>query len=260
MNARMNRTSTARIPLARHRIRRIVPNRTTKAVAPTLRPRASIVRRLEEKQLHGTAKAILDYLLSAILALPCLVVVAIAAVLVRLTSRGPAIYSQTRLGQFGRPFTIFKLRTMRHDCEADGGAKWSNRGDPRVTGLGRILRTLHIDELPQLVNVWRGEMSLIGPRPERPEIVVALRGEIPGYDRRLAVLPGVTGFAQVHLPPDVTTDCVRRKLVFDRYYVRFASWTLDVKILFHTWLKVLGLRRLYARSSSGKSFPHAGRQ
>lgn len=215
-----------------------------------VRPRVTVVRvpAAAEAEATDRRKAALDYGLAALITPPCLLVVAVAALLIRLTSKGPALYSQTRLGRFGRPFTIYKLRTMRHNCEAQGGPKWSGQGDPRVTWLGAILRRLHIDELPQLINVWRGEMSLIGPRPERPEIVVALRPMVRGYDRRLAVRPGVSGFAQVHLPPDVTTDCVRRKLVFDRYYVRHASLALDAKILGLTALKVLGLRRLYARA------------
>ena len=221
-------------------------------VAPSVskfafRPNVAVIRRLDEARTADRTKTAFDLTLAGIVALPCLVLIGIAALLIRLTSPGPSIYRQTRLGRFGRPFVIYKLRTMRHNCEATGGAQWSGRGDPRVTWLGRILRTLHIDELPQLLNVWRGEMSLIGPRPERPEIVVSLRPMIRGYDRRLAVLPGVTGFAQVHLPPDETTDCVRRKLIFDRFYVRHRSWRLDLKILGLTALKVLGLRRLYAR-------------
>lgn len=215
----------------------------------TFRPNATVIHRLVEARRTDRVKSAFDLTLAAIVAVPCLLLIAGSALLIRLTSDGPAIYRQTRLGRFGRPFTIYKLRTMRVDSEAVGGAQWSGRGDPRVTWLGRVLRALHIDELPQLLNVWRGEMSLIGPRPERPEIVVSLRPLIRGYDRRLAVLPGVTGFAQVHLPPDETTDCVRRKLVFDRFYVRHASWRLDLTILGLTALKVLGLRRVYARSA-----------
>ena len=228
-------------------------------VTVTARSQRPGITKVERFDSHRISKSILDYSLAALVTLPCLVIIGVAALLVRLTSRGPAIYSQSRLGRFGRPFVIYKLRTMYNNCESVGGAKWSNRGDPRVTPLGRILRKLHIDELPQLVNVWRGEMSLIGPRPERPEIVASLRPDIPGYDRRLSVLPGVTGFAQVHLPPDETTGCVRRKLVFDRYYVRLASWQLDVRILGLTALKVFGLRRLYARTLREKSLSRPGR-
>lgn len=254
----MNRVTTPRSPVKKSKskvrtpriVTRPTVNMAAAAMIPviSLRPHAAIVRRVDERIQTDRSKAWLDYSLAILIAIPSFFIVAIASFIIRATSRGPALYSQTRLGRFGRPFTIYKLRTMRHNCERDGGPKWSNRGDPRVTWLGSILRKTHIDELPQLINVFRGEMSLIGPRPERPEIVTALRGSISGYDRRLAVLPGVTGFAQVHLPPDETTDCVRRKLVFDRYYVRYASFGLDLKILMLTLCKVMGLRRMYARS------------
>jgi lipopolysaccharide/colanic/teichoic acid biosynthesis glycosyltransferase len=217
-------------------------------IAPSLRTPAVVVHRVERIERVNVAKRRLDVIMTVLLALPVAVVTLVAMGLIRLTSRGPAIYSQTRLGRFGRTFTIYKLRTMRHNCEAGTGATWSVKGDSRITGLGRILRRLHIDELPQLWNVWQGDMSLVGPRPERPEIVAGLRTQIRGYDRRLEVLPGVTGFAQVHLPPDETTDCVRRKLVYDRFYVRHASLGTDLKILMLTGLKVFGMKRLYARN------------
>ncbi len=173
-------------------------------------------------------------------------VVAMAVLVVKLTSRGPAIYQQTRLGRGGVPFTIYKLRTMRNDAEKDG-PQWAKRGDARITRVGRFLRATHIDELPQLWNVLRGEMSLVGPRPERPEIIALLRQEIPGYDRRLSVKPGITGFAQIHLPPDETTGCVRRKLIYDLFYVRRAGVAFDFGILVCTALKVVGLKKLYRR-------------
>lgn len=217
------------------------------APKPTLRPPV-IVHKVERVEHADRAKRAVDLSITVLIALPVALAVLVAAAIIKLTSRGPAIYSQTRLGRFGRSFTIYKLRTMRHNCEAKTGAQWSVKGDPRVTWLGNILRKLHIDELPQLVNVWNGDMSLVGPRPERPEIVTMLRQQIAGYDRRLEVLPGVTGFAQVHLPPDETTDCVRKKLIFDRFYVRHASTRLDVKILVLTALKVFGMRRWYART------------
>ena len=140
--------------------------------------------------------------------------------LVKVTSRGPALYSQCRVGRYGRIFTIFKVRTMFHDCERLTGPRWSTPGDPRVTFIGHILRKLHLDELPQLWNVLKGEMSLIGPRPERPEIAAKLSETMPGYDWRVAVLPGISGHAQIHLPPDTTIGSVRTKLVFDRHYIR----------------------------------------
>src|SRR5262249_35904144 len=137
------------------------------------------------------------------------------AALVKLTSRGPAFYKQTRLGRGGSLFTIYKLRTMVDRCESLTGPRWALPRDPRVTGLGRFLRKSRLDELPQLLNVVRGEMSLVGPRPERPEFLPELERACPGYRERLAVRPGVTGLAQVQLPADTSVDSVRRKLAYD---------------------------------------------
>lgn len=163
--------------------------------------------------------------------------IAALAILVKLTSPGPAFYSQIRLGYRGKPYPIFKLRTMAHNCEALTGPVWSSgAGDPRVTRFGRLLRDTHLDELPQLWNVLRGEMSLVGPRPERPEIAVNLQRAMPNYSIRLLVRPGVTGLAQVQLPPDVNLESVRRKLAYDLHYVREVSLVLDVRIIFATGL------------------------
>lgn len=166
---------------------------------------------------------------------------AVAWALVRLTSVGPGIYSQTRVGLGGRNYRIFKLRTMTHNCEAKtGGAKWSTKGDTRVTPLGKILRKLHIDELPQLWNVIRGEMSLVGPRPERPEFVGPLSDQIPGYRDRLLVPPGVTGLAQIQLPADTDLHSVRNKLVLDRVYVQSRGLWLDLRLIAGTGVYLLG--------------------
>jgi len=160
--------------------------------------------------------------------------------LVRLTSRGPALYRQVRLGLDGRPYLILKLRTMFHDCERATGPQWAKACDPRATPLGRILRATHLDELPQLWNVVRGEMSLVGPRPERPEFVRQLERVIPNYRERLRVRPGITGLAQVQLPPDEDVDSVARKVAYDVFYVeRIHPW-LDLRILVGTALKMAG--------------------
>ena len=165
----------------------------------------------------------------------------VLAALVKLTSRGPAFYTQKRLGRHGTSFTIYKLRTMVDRCESLTGPRWSLPGDPRVTGLGRFLRASHLDELPQLLNVLRGDMSLIGPRPERPEFVPELEKALPGYWQRLTVRPGVTGLAQVQLPPDSDVTSVRRKLAHDLYYIeRLGPW-LDLRILLCTALYAVGV-------------------
>jgi lipopolysaccharide/colanic/teichoic acid biosynthesis glycosyltransferase len=152
------------------------------------------------------------------------------ALLVRLASPGPALYRQQRLGKDGRLFTLYKMRTMTHNCEADTGPVWAQRHDPRVTPLGRLLRDTHLDELPQLWNVVRGEMSLIGPRPERPEIAGRIEGELPDFGRRLRVRPGLTGLAQVRLPADCHLDDTRRKLALDLYYIEKLNLMLDLRI------------------------------
>jgi lipopolysaccharide/colanic/teichoic acid biosynthesis glycosyltransferase len=161
-------------------------------------------------------------------------VLCVAALLVKLSSHGPAFYRQTRLGKNGRLFTLLKLRTMVDNAEAQTGPVWSIGDDPRITSLGRLLRKTHIDEFPQLLNVLRGHMSLVGPRPERPEIVATLESQIPFYRERLKVHPGITGLAQLRLLPDAGLDCVRRKLVHDLYYVQCVSPWLDFRLLIVT--------------------------
>jgi len=181
-------------------------------------------------------KSSFDVTVSAVLLIVTAPVVLLAALAVRLTSAGPAFYSQVRVGANGRRFTIWKLRSMYHNCEAASGVCWSTRGDKRVTPVGWFLRASHIDELPQLWNVLRGDMSLVGPRPERPEIVAGLLKSIPSYDERHRVKPGVTGLAQILLPPDSDLESARRKVAMDlRYLDGFGLW-LEVRVLAGTVL------------------------
>src|SRR5262249_6107062 len=156
------------------------------------------------------------------------------------TSRGPIFYSQVRLGRLGRLYTIYKLRTMVHECEKTSGARWSTAGDPRITPVGRFLRRTHLDELPQLWNVLRGEMSLVGPRPERPEFVPQLAQAIPGYRERLLVRPGLTGLAQVQ-PPRATLPSLRRKRAFDLHYSENAGFWLALGLLLTPACHVVGV-------------------
>jgi lipopolysaccharide/colanic/teichoic acid biosynthesis glycosyltransferase len=186
-------------------------------------------------------KSWFDRLAALVLLVPGLPLMAVLAALVRLGSPGPGIYCQSRMGRQGRSFTMYKLRTMTHDAEARTGAVWATRRDPRITRFGRFLRRFHLDELPQLFNVLKGEMSLVGPRPERPEIVAKLVEEVPNYLERLSVPPGVTGLAQINLPPDTVIDDVRRKLVLDREYVEQAGLGLDLRILLCTLARVCGI-------------------
>jgi lipopolysaccharide/colanic/teichoic acid biosynthesis glycosyltransferase len=170
----------------------------------------------------------------------CAPLVAAAAIAVRATSRGPAFYSQVRLGRNRKRFVIYKLRSMVVDSEAKTGPVWCKPNDPRVTRVGWFLRKSHIDELPQLWNIFNGEMSFFGPRPERPEIAERLAEDLPRYWDRLSVLPGVTGLAQVLLPPDVDQQSVRRKLEVDLVYIANRSTWLHVRLLLGTALLVLG--------------------
>lgn len=191
---------------------------------------------------YARRKVLLDRLLAMLLLIPGLPIIGLVIVLVRLTSRGPGIYRQVRVGRCGRTFHIYKVRTMYVDAEGRTGAVWTQDNDPRITPLGRLLRKSHLDELPQLFNVLRGDMSLVGPRPERPEFVGVLAHHIPGYGNRLAALPGITGLAQINLPPDTDLDSVRRKQVLDLEYVRTASLWLDLRLLLCTQLRLLGLK------------------
>lgn len=168
-------------------------------------------------------------------------VILLSALLVKLTSRGPAFYSQTRLGRNGRLFRIHKVRTMGHNCEKHTGATWAKTDDPRITPVGRFLRKTHLDELPQLINVLRCEMSIVGPRPERPEFLPKLEEAVPYYCDRLLVRPGVTGLAQVQLPADTDLTSVRRKLAYDLYYIRHMSLWLDIRLIACTVVHCFGV-------------------
>jgi lipopolysaccharide/colanic/teichoic acid biosynthesis glycosyltransferase len=192
-------------------------------------------------------KALADYPLAAVMLVALSPVVLLAFLAVKLTSRGPALYTQARVGRGGRVFTIYKIRTMFHECESLTGPRWSMPGDPRITPIGKLFRALHVDELPQLWNVLKGDMALIGPRPERPEICKQLRQVIPGYDKRHAVKPGITGFAQVHLPPDSCLRSVRNKVAYDRFYILRMSARTELYVYACTALKLVGLRGVYSR-------------
>ena len=163
------------------------------------------------------------------LGFPVLVLIGIAIVL---ESRGSVLYSQERVGRSGRTFRMYKFRSMIVDAERDSGPVWSTETDPRVTRVGFLLRRTHLDELPQLLNVLRGEMSIVGPRPERPAMVERLTRLVPRYQDRWAVLPGITGLAQVRHVYDESTKTVRQKLRYDRCYIgKRGSFSLDLKIM-----------------------------
>ena len=210
-------------------------------------------------QMEGARRAlnVAVALLLIALTLPLCVLIAIA---IKLTSRGPALYSQTRVGidtrgtgiraddprrrhdVGGRPFRIYKFRTMTVDAEHATGAVWAAKNDRRVTTVGRVLRAYRLDELPQLINVLRGEMNIVGPRPERPPIFESLRKNVPDYHLRQRARPGITGHAQINLQYDSTIEDVRKKVQLDLEYIARQSFWTDLKIMAET-LPVMLFRR-----------------
>jgi lipopolysaccharide/colanic/teichoic acid biosynthesis glycosyltransferase len=195
---------------------------------------------LSERHLMRKMKRAFDVLLSVTALIFFWPLLTLCAIAIRLDSPGPIIFRQTRVGWHGQTFTIFKLRTMRKDSELK--PQWAQVNDARVTRVGRFLRLTHIDELPQLINVLRGEMSFVGPRPERPEFVEKLNRQIPNYDMRHFLLPGITGWAQVNFRYGASVADARRKLELDLYYVMNASLILDLLIVLKTVRVVLFMR------------------
>ena len=175
--------------------------------------------------------------------LAVLPLLAVIAAVIWAGDRGPVIFAQERLGRYRRPFHMYKFRTMVLHAEITTGPTWSWAGDPRVTPAGRILRATHLDELPQLWNVLRGEMSFVGPRPERAVFVEQLERVIPGYINRLAIRPGITGLSQLRSGYDDSLSSVRRKIRYDLLYVRKGCTLLDAKIVLDTFLRLGGLSR-----------------
>ncbi|MGH7517752.1 MAG: sugar transferase [Gemmatimonadales bacterium] len=208
--------------------------------------------------------ALLRYGVNVALAALALIIVSpvmlVVALLVRLTSRGPVLYTQTRVGldrrrdrgardnhrraldMGGKPFTIYKFRTMYVDAERHTGPVWATQDDPRITPMGRFLRQYRLDELPQLINVMKGEMNVVGPRPERPAIFAELRQNISEYALRQRAKPGITGLAQINQHYDVCLDDVRRKVEYDLEYIQRQSLVEDLKIMLKT-IPVVLLRR-----------------
>jgi lipopolysaccharide/colanic/teichoic acid biosynthesis glycosyltransferase len=199
--------------------------------------------------MGGLLKRGLDVLAAFVVLVVAAPLCLLVAVLIKLEDRGPVFFRQRRVGLGGEVFVLRKFRSMRVDAEAETGPVWAQEDDPRVTRVGRWIRLLHVDEIPQAWNVLRGEMSFVGPRPERPEFVGELRSAIPFYDYRHAVRPGITGWAQVHVPHTATIEDVRRKLAYDLDYLRGCSLPVDLAIM----LRTLGLIVLGWRSARGKA-------
>lgn len=180
-------------------------------------------------------QAIYSWLIAALGLIVISPLMLITSILVKATSPGPVLYRQVRVGLRGKLFTIYKFRSMFVDAEASSGAVWASVNDPRVTALGYWLRRTRIDELPQLYNVLRGDMVIVGPRPERPEFVQKLAKDIPYYNQRHAVKPGITGWAQINYKYGDTIEDTKNKLEFDLYYIKHISPSLDFLVIFHTF-------------------------
>ena len=202
------------------------------------------VRRL--KRLTDVLAAFIGLVLTAPLFL-------VAAILVKLTSKGPCLYRQERLGRDSEPFMVLKFRTMRVDAESASGPVWATEDDPRITWIGKWFRKFRVDEIPQLWNVLRGDMSLVGPRPERPVFIKKLSEKIPFYSERLLVPPGVTGWAQVMHPYAASIEESRRKLEYDLYYIKHMSFLLDVFIMLKTVKTILFGRERSVKKPPAKS-------
>jgi lipopolysaccharide/colanic/teichoic acid biosynthesis glycosyltransferase len=181
-------------------------------------------------------KRLMDILLSCLGLTITLPLLGFCAALIKITSKGPVIYRQVRVGQNGELFSIYKLRSMCIDAEKDTGAMWARINDPRVTPIGKFLRKSHIDEIPQLINVIKGDMSIVGPRPERPEMVRDLKVLIRDYEKRLQVKPGITGLAQIYHKYDESITDVRKKIKYDLLYIKKMCWLLEIKTIAQTFI------------------------
>jgi sugar transferase (PEP-CTERM system associated) len=189
--------------------------------------------------LSSFAKRVFDIVASSLLLLVCLPLILITALAIKLDSRGPAFYHQKRVGLYGQKFAIIKLRSMRDDAEIAGQPVWAEKDDPRITRVGRLIRRIRVDELPQLWTVLCGGMSFVGPRPERPSFVAELTLQMPYYAERHMVKPGITGWAQINYPYGANLDDARHKLEYDLYYAKNYTPFLDVVILLQTIRVVL---------------------
>ena len=196
----------------------------------------------QNKWSRSGMKRMFDFLISFILLLSLFPIFILIGIIIKINSKGPIIYSQERLGYNGQPFNIYKLRSMVADAEQESGPVWTVDDDPRITSFGQMLRKYRIDEFPQLINVFLGQMSLIGPRPERPYFIERLKGKFPLYERRFRVRPGITGWSQIKHPSDTKEEDVRQKLRYDFYYIENLSFNLDLKIFISTIAVVLSGR------------------
>lgn len=192
-----------------------------------------------QRKSYLEMKRLLDFVFALSIFFITLPIMVLCGVMIKFSSRGPVFYKQPRVGMDGKIFEILKLRTMREDAEAETGPVWAKHNDTRITMVGKFLRKSHLDELPQMINVLRGDMSLVGPRPERPVFVKQFNEIIPHYYKRLSIKPGVTGLAQVRYKYDETLADVKKKLAYDLLYIKNMCWYVDMTIIFLTIGKIL---------------------
>jgi lipopolysaccharide/colanic/teichoic acid biosynthesis glycosyltransferase len=186
-----------------------------------------------QARISGLTRSVVHRLVALLAAILCAPLALVTAVLIKLDSSGPVFYKQERVGKGGRTFTLFKFRSMRTDAEASGPV-WASKTDTRTTRVGRIIRKIRVDEVPQFWNILRGEMNFVGPRPERPHFVSQLAREIPYYQQRHLIAPGLTGWAQIKYPYGASIEDARQKLQYDLFYVKNQSLILDAIIMFET--------------------------
>jgi len=186
-----------------------------------------------QARISGIVRTIVHRVVALVGALVSLPIALATALVIKLESSGPILYKQERVGKNGRPFRVMKFRSMRVDAEK-AGPVWASKDDDRTTRVGRIIRKLRIDEIPQFWNILRGEMDFVGPRPERPHFVSQLAEEIPYYEQRHLIAPGLTGWAQIKYPYGASVEDARQKLQYDLYYIKNQSLVLDAIILFET--------------------------
>ena len=187
-----------------------------------------------KSKVSRAVKRLVGLLLSTLMLVLLSPLILLVAIAIKLDSPGAALFSQERVGEYGKIYTLHKFRSMRADAEKESGPVWASEEDPRVTRMGKIIRKLRIDELPQLWNVFKGDMSFVGPRPERPVFVEKLKKIIPYYNERLSVKPGVTGWAQIKYPYGASEEDALQKLKYDLYYIKNMSLVMDLIVIFHT--------------------------
>lgn len=218
---------------------RVIPETGQKAKTSIAKQRSYYIPLINSRSRHFSLgqlliKRLMDGVIAMVFGVLSIPLLAVIAIIIKLDSKGPVFYRQERVGKDGKIFKIFKFRSMVEDAEKGSGPVWAGKNDNRTTCFGQFLRKTHLDEIPQLINVLTGDMSLVGPRPERPFFVEEFIARIPNYSKRLQVRPGITGLSQVNYKYDTKLEDVKRKLGFDLHYINNSTMFQDLKILLNT--------------------------